>query len=136
MMKHDLPSGQTILIPPGLCEDGQELFRILAEQIDADGRLRGDDWLALGQLAQLQIDIANLQADIRVNGLTEDTDRNQCQRRIEVSTLNQMRGHFRSLLAERLSLRDADLTPLPLHPKIRHGARRPRKRLFAQSRHY
>jgi P27 family predicted phage terminase small subunit len=100
MMKHDLPSGQTILIPPGLCEDGQELFRILAEQIDADGRLRGDDWLALGQLAQLQIDIANLQADIRVNGLTEDTDRNQCQRRIEVSTLNQMRGHFRSLLAQ------------------------------------
>ena len=100
MLKHDLPSGQTILIPPGLCEDGQELFRILAEQIDADGRLRGDDWLALGQLAQLQIDIANLQADIRVNGLTEDTDRNQCQRRIEVSTLNQMRGHFRSLLAQ------------------------------------
>ena len=100
MMKHDLPSGQTILIPPGLCEDGQTLFRILAEQIDADGRLRGDDWLALGQLAQLQIDIANLQADIRVNGLTEDTDRNQCQRRIEVSTLNQMRGHFRSLLAQ------------------------------------
>ncbi len=100
MMKHDLPSGQTILIPPGLCEDGQELFRILAEQIDAAGRLRGDDWLALGQLAQLQIDIANLQADIRVNGLTEDTDRNQCQRRIEVSTLNQMRGHFRSLLAQ------------------------------------
>jgi hypothetical protein len=34
-----------------------------------------------------------------VNGLTEDTDRKQCQRRIEVSTLNQMRGHFRSLLA-------------------------------------
>ena len=100
MMKHDVPSGQTILIPPGLCEDGQELFRILADQIDADGRLRGDDWLALGQLAQLQIDIANLQADIRVNGLTEDTDRNQCQRRIEVSTLNQMRGHFRSLLAQ------------------------------------
>ena len=100
MMKHDLPSGQTILIPPGLCEDGQTLFRILAEQIDADGRLRGDDWLALGQLDQLQIDIANLQADIRVNGLTEDTDRNQCQRRIEVSTLNQMRGHFRSLLAQ------------------------------------
>ena len=100
MMKPNLPSGQTILIPPGLCEDGQELFRILAEQIDADGRLRGDDWLALGQLAQLQIDIANLQADIRVNGLTEDTDRNQCQRRIEVSTLNQMRGHFRSLLAQ------------------------------------
>ena len=100
MLKHDLPSGQTILIPPGLCEDGQTLFRILAEQIDADGRLRGDDWLALGQLAQLQIDIANLQADIRVNGLTEDTDRNQCQRRIEVSTLNQMRGHFRSLLAQ------------------------------------
>ena len=31
MLKHDLPSGQTILIPPGLCEDGQELFRILAE---------------------------------------------------------------------------------------------------------
>ncbi len=56
--------------------------------------------MALGQLAQLQIDIANLQADIRVNGLTEDTDRNQCQRRIEVSTLNQMRGHFRSLLAQ------------------------------------
>jgi len=100
MMKHDLPSGQSILIPPGLCEDGQELFRILAEQIDADGRLRGDDFMALGQLAQLQIDIANLQADIRVNGLTEDTDRNQCQRRIEVSTLNQMRGHFRSLLAQ------------------------------------
>ena len=100
MMKHDLPSGQSILIPPGLCEDGQELFRILAEKIVADGRLRGDDWLALGQLAQLQIDIANLQADIRVNGLTEDTDRNQCQRRIEVSTLNQMRGHFRSLLAQ------------------------------------
>ena len=100
MLKHDLPSGKTILIPPGLCEDGQTLFRILAEQIDADGRLRGDDWLALGQLAQLQIDIANLQADIRVNGLTEDTDRNQCQRRIEVSTLNQMRGHFRSLLAQ------------------------------------
>jgi len=100
MMKHDLPSGQTILIPPGLCEDGQTLFRILAEQFDAAGRLRGDDWLALGQLAQLQIDIANLQADIRVNGLTEDTDRNQCQRRIEVSTLNQMRGHFRSLLAQ------------------------------------
>ena len=100
MLKHDLPSGQTILIPPGLCEDGQTLFRILAEQIDADGRLRGDDWLALGRLAQLQIDIANLQADIRVNGLTEDTDRNQCQRRIEVSTLNQMRGHFRSLLAQ------------------------------------
>ena len=100
MMKYNLPSGQTILIPPGLCEDGQTLFRILAEQIDADGRLRGDDWLALGQLAQLQIDIANLQADIRVNGLTEDTDRNQCQRRIEVSTLNQMRGHFRSLLAQ------------------------------------
>ena len=100
MMKHDLPSGQTILIPPGLCEDGQELFRILADQIDADGRLRGDDFMALGQLAQLQIDIANLQADIRVNGLTEDTDRNQCQRRIEVSTLNQMRGHFRSLLAQ------------------------------------
>ena len=100
MLKHDLPSGQTILIPPGLCEDGQELFRILAEQIDADGRLRGDDFMALGQLAQLQIDIANLQADIRVNGLTEDTDRNQCQRRIEVSTLNQMRGHFRSLLAQ------------------------------------
>ena len=100
MMKHDLPSGQTILIPPGLCEDGQELFRILAEQIDADGRLRGDDFMALGQLAQLQIDIANLQADIRVNGLTEDTDRKQCQRRIEVSTLNQMRGHFRSLLAQ------------------------------------
>ena len=100
MMKPNLPSGQTILIPPGLCEDGQELFRILAEQIDADGRLRGDDFMALGQLAQLQIDIANLQADIRVNGLTEDTDRNQCQRRIEVSTLNQMRGHFRSLLAQ------------------------------------
>jgi len=99
-MKHDLPSGQTILIPPGLCEDGQELFRILADQIDTDGRLRGDDFMALGQLAQLQIDIANLQADIRVNGLTEDTDRNQCQRRIEVSTLNQMRGHFRSLLAQ------------------------------------
>ena len=76
------------------------VVRNLAEQIDADGRLRGDDWLALGQLAQLQIDIANLQADIRVNGLTEDTDRNQCQRRIEVSTLNQMRGHFRSLLAQ------------------------------------
>ena len=100
MMKHDLPSGQTILIPPGLCEDGQTLFRILAEQIDADGRLRGDDFMALGQLAQLQIDIANLQADIRVNGLTEDTDRNQCQRRTDVSTLNQMRGHFRSLLAQ------------------------------------
>ncbi len=100
MMKHDLPSGQTILIPPGLCEDGQELFRILADQIDTDGRLRGDDFMALGQLALLQIDIANLQADIRVNGLTEDTDRNQCQRRIEVSTLNQMRGHFRSLLAQ------------------------------------
>ena len=100
MLKHDLPSGQTILIPPGLCEDGQQLFRILAEQIDADGRLRGDDFMALGQLAQLQIDIANLQADIRVNGLTEDTDRNQCQRWIEVSTLNQMRGHFRSLLAQ------------------------------------
>ena len=100
MLKHDLPSGQTILIPPGLCEDGQELLRILAEQIDADGRRRGDDFMALGQLAQLQIDIANLQADIRVNGLTEDTDRNQCQRRIEVSTLNQMRGHFRSLLAQ------------------------------------
>ena len=100
MMKHNLQTGQTILIPPGLCEDGQELFRILADQIDADGRLRGDDFMALGQLAQLQIDIANLQADIRVNGLTEDTDRNQCQRRIEVSTLNQMRGHFRSLLAQ------------------------------------
>ena len=100
MLKHDLPSGQAILIPPGLCEDGQQLFRILADQIDADGRLRGDDFMALGQLAQLQIDIANLQADIRVNGLTEDTDRNQCQRRIEVSTLNQMRGHFRSLLAQ------------------------------------
>jgi len=99
-MKHNLQTGQTILIPPGLCEDGQELFRILADQIDADGRLRGDDFMALGQLAQLQIDIANLQADIRVNGLTEDTDRNQCQRRIEVSTLNQMRGHFRSLLAQ------------------------------------
>jgi hypothetical protein len=40
------------------------------------------------------------QADIRVNGLTEDTDRNQCQRRIEVSTLNEMRGHFRSLPAQ------------------------------------
>jgi len=100
MLKHDLSSGQTILIPPGLCEDGQQLFRILADQINADGRLRGDDFMALGQLAQLQIDIANLQADIRVNGLTEDTDRNQCQRRIEVSTLNQMRGHFRSLLAQ------------------------------------
>ena len=100
MMKHNLQTGQTILIPPGLCEDGQELFRILADQIDADGRLRGDDFMALGQLAQLQIDIANLQADLRVNGLTEDTDRNQCQRRIEVSTLNQMRGHFRSLLAQ------------------------------------
>ena len=100
MLTHNLPSGQSILIPPGLCEDGQTLFRILAEQIDADGRLRGDDFMALGQLAQLQIDIANLQADIRVNGLTEDTDRNQCQRRIEVSTLNQMRGHFRSLLAQ------------------------------------
>ena len=100
MLKHDLPSGQTILIPPGLCEDGQELFRILAEQIDADGRLRGDDFMALGQLAQLQIDIANLPAAIRVTGLPEDTDRNQCQRRIEVSTLNQMRGHFRSLLAQ------------------------------------
>ena len=100
MMKHNLQTGQTILIPPGLCEDGQQLFRILADQINADGRLRGDDFMALGQLAQLQIDIANLQADIRVNGLTEDTDRNQCQRRIEVSTLNQMRGHFRSLLAQ------------------------------------
>ena len=100
MLKHDLPSGQTILIPPGLCEDGQTLFRILAEQIDADGRLRGDDFMALGQLAQLQIDIANLQADIRVNGLTEDTDRNQCQRRIDVSRLYLMRGHFRSLLAQ------------------------------------
>ena len=100
MMKHNLQTGQTILIPPGLCEDGQELFRILADQINADGRLRGDDFMALGQLAQLQIDIANLQADLRVNGLTEDTDRNQCQRRIEVSTLNQMRGHFRSLLAQ------------------------------------
>ena len=51
-------------------------------------------------LAAAGHDIANLQADIRVNGLTEDTDRNQCQRRIEVSTLNQMRGHFRSLLAQ------------------------------------
>ena len=100
MLKHDLQTGQTILIPPGLCEDGQERYRILADQINADGRLRGDDFMALGQLAQLQIDIANLQADIRVNGLTEDTDRNQCQRRIEVSTLNQMRGHFRSLLAQ------------------------------------
>ncbi|MFP6763818.1 MAG: hypothetical protein VB858_09370, partial [Planctomycetaceae bacterium] len=85
MLKHDLQTGQTILIPPGLCEDGQERYRILADQINADGRLRGDDFMALGQLAQLQIDIANLQADIRVNGLTEDTDRNQCQRRIEVS---------------------------------------------------
>ena len=55
---------------------------------------------SLNEAKRLQIDIANLQADIRVNGLTEDTDRNQCQRRIEVSTLNQMRGHFRSLLAQ------------------------------------
>ena len=32
--------------------------------------------------------------------MTEDTDRNQCQRRIEVFTLNQMRSHSRSLLAQ------------------------------------
>jgi hypothetical protein len=56
--------------------------------------------MALDQLAQLQIDIANLQADFRVNGLTEDTDRNQCRRRIAVSTLHQMRGHFRNLPAQ------------------------------------
>jgi hypothetical protein len=41
-----------------------------------------------------------LQAEFRINGLTEDTYRNQCQRRIEVSTLNQMRGHSRNLLAQ------------------------------------
>jgi len=32
--------------------------------------------------------------------LTEDTYRNQCQRRIGASTLNQMSGHYRSLLAQ------------------------------------
>ena len=49
--------------------------------------------MASGQLAQVQTDIANLQVDRRIPCLTEDTDRNQCLRRIEGSTLNQMRGH-------------------------------------------
>jgi hypothetical protein len=68
--------------------------------LDKDGRLRADDFMALGQPCLLQIDIANLQETLRKTGLTQLTGRGQTQTRVEVSTLNQARTHFRSLLAQ------------------------------------
>ena len=100
MNLHTTPHGTTLLVPPGLCDRGEAMFLFLAEMLDKDRRLRGGDFMALGQLCQLQIDIANLQDSLRRTGLTEETDKGQTQRRVEVSTLNQMRGHFRSLLAQ------------------------------------
>lgn len=76
------------------------LFMLTAEILDKDGRLRVDGFMTLGQLCQLQIDIANLQETLRKTGLTQLTDRGQTQTRVEVSTLNQARTHFRSLLAQ------------------------------------
>jgi hypothetical protein len=52
---------------------------LTAEILDKDGRLRADGFMALGQLCQLQIDIANLQETLRKTGLTQLTGRGQKQ---------------------------------------------------------
>ncbi len=88
-----------ITIPDGLCERATELFKTLADQLDTEGRLNAGDSIGLGQLAQLTVDIAELQEIIRRDGLSQTTETNQAARRIAVSTLNQHRVHLIKLLA-------------------------------------
>ena len=97
---HCCESGLKITIPCGLCENAEALFRELANILDGERRLFAGDFIALGQVAQLQVDIAALQESIRRDGLTRTTEGNQTARRIEVSTLNQYRGHLTKLLAQ------------------------------------
>lgn len=88
-----------ITIPGGLCERATALFKTLADHLDSEGRLSAGDFIGLGQLAQLTVDVADLQEIIRRDGLSQTTETNQTARRIEVSTLNQHRVHLVKLLA-------------------------------------
>ena len=88
-----------ITVPDGLCERATELFKTLADHLDSEGRLSAGDFIGLGQLVQLTVDIADLQEIVRRDGLSQTTETNQTARRIEVSTLNQHRVHLVKLLA-------------------------------------
>lgn len=88
-----------ITISDGLCERAAEPFQTLADHLDAESRLSAGDFIGLGQLAQLTVDVAELQEIIRRDGLSQTTETKQTARRIEVSTLNQHRVHLVKLLA-------------------------------------